>query len=102
MSGVSRLLLHMMNLFGKLFKVTCGDTSSLVSEMLDHNLPFERRLRVRIHLAICKVCRCYQDQMVAIRSLASRFDEINEENRKDTVLPEASRRRIKEMIRTKH
>lgn len=51
-------------------KMRCEDTSPLISEMMDHTLPLSKRLRLGIHLAICKMCRAYQRQLETVRTLA--------------------------------
>ena len=56
-------------------KITCQDTSPLVSEMMDHNLPLGKRLRVWLHLAICKMCKNCQSQFLTMRSMARSLGE---------------------------
>ena len=56
-------------------KITCEDTSPLVSEAMDHDLPLSKRLRVWIHLAICKMCKNCEAQMKTLRALAYSLGE---------------------------
>ena len=56
-------------------KITCQDTSPLVSEMMDHDLPLGKRLRVWLHLAICKMCKNCQSHFLTIRSMARSLGE---------------------------
>jgi len=51
-------------------KMSCADTSPLISERMDHSLPLMKRLRVGIHLAMCEVCRYYENQLKVLRKLA--------------------------------
>jgi predicted anti-sigma-YlaC factor YlaD len=51
-------------------KMSCADTSLLISERMDHSLPLMKRLRVGIHLAMCEVCRYYENQLKVLRKLA--------------------------------
>jgi len=51
-------------------KITCEDTSPLISESMDHDLPLTKRMRLWAHLAICGMCKNCMAQMNTIRSLA--------------------------------
>jgi len=57
------------NMMRKL-RMTCEDTSQLISERMDHDLPLADRIRVAIHLAICEFCRYYKNQLETLRALA--------------------------------
>jgi anti-sigma factor ChrR (cupin superfamily) len=39
--------------------LTCKDISTLSDEYLDGELPFKKKLSVKLHIAICKSCRRY-------------------------------------------
>ena len=52
---------------------TCKDTGPLVSETMDHSLPFSKRWRMKFHLVVCEACRHYQDQLKTLRALAQRL-----------------------------
>ncbi|QPJ65244.1 MAG: zf-HC2 domain-containing protein [Candidatus Nitrohelix vancouverensis] len=79
----------------KLFKMTCEDTSPLLSESLDHPLPLGKRLRVKIHLAMCKFCRFYVNQMLIIRNLAHRIGREDDPAGEDRRLTDEAKTRIK-------
>ncbi len=49
--------------------LSCKDVSKLVSESLEHPLPFRKRMGVRMHLMMCSLCRRYQRQMLQLRAL---------------------------------
>ncbi len=53
--------------------LTCKDTSPLISELMDHNLPLGKRMRLKFHLAMCTVCCFYQKQLEIIRALARKM-----------------------------
>jgi hypothetical protein len=59
-----------MNKLSQWLKITCQDTSPLISESMDHTLPLNKRMRLWAHLAICGMCKNCMDQMNTIRSLA--------------------------------
>ena len=64
-----------MNIISTWFHITCQDTSPLISEMMDHSMHFSKRWRAKLHLAICEVCRYYQEQLEIIGVLAHRLGE---------------------------
>jgi len=78
--------------------LTCQDTSPLISEMMDHRVPFFQRLKVKIHLAICKVCLYYKKQLDIIRKLSQNLGrEDFPVNTNESLLPK-SKEKIKKMI----
>ncbi len=50
----------------------CRDLTENASRLLDQDLPLVRRLRLRLHLALCSMCRTYMDQMRKTRALVAR------------------------------
>ncbi len=59
-----------MHKVSKWLKITCEDTSLLISEKMDHRLPLRKRWRAGLHLAMCAMCREYHNQLKVLRSLA--------------------------------
>ncbi len=49
----------------------CRDLTEDASRLLDGDLALGRRLRLRLHLALCALCRTYMDQMRKTRSLVA-------------------------------
>jgi len=49
--------------------VTCKETSLLASRAMDERLPFADRLALRMHLAICENCACFNQQLQEMRRL---------------------------------
>jgi anti-sigma factor RsiW len=43
--------------------LSCREVAKSASDYLDANLPWPRRLQVRLHLAMCGHCRRYVDQL---------------------------------------
>lgn len=81
--------------------LTCKDVSKLVSESLEHELPFRQQIGMRIHLMMCSLCRKYKRQTLLLRELfrrMARFEEGQPDSRQH--LPEATRERIKQTLRT--
>ena len=48
--------------------LTCKEVSKLVSESLEHPLPFRQRMGVQFHLMMCSMCRAYQKQTLLLRT----------------------------------
>ncbi len=49
--------------------LTCREISKWVSESLDRKLPLHLRVEVRLHLMMCRMCRRYRRQTVALRTI---------------------------------
>lgn len=58
---------------------SCKDVHRLVAEGLDRELPFADRVRIRVHLAMCKGCTNFSRQMYWLRSAMKRFPLLEEE-----------------------
>ena len=56
-----------------MFQLTCKEASPLISEMMDHRVSLWTRLRVKIHLAMCKFCEYYKEQLDILRRLAGKL-----------------------------
>ena len=77
--------------------LSCKDVSKLVSESLEHPLPFRKRLGVRMHLMMCSLCRRYQRQMLQLQAL---LKGIADSEPDPQPLPEATKARIKTALKT--
>jgi hypothetical protein len=53
---------------------SCKDTTRLLSEALDHDLPAGKRLAARIHLLLCTPCTRFRRHLLFLRDAARRFD----------------------------
>ncbi len=88
----------MMNCILKKFKLTCEDTSSIISESMDHRVPFGKRLRLKIHLALCEVCMYYKKQLETIRKLAQNLAREDTPANAGAALRPDTKERLKKMI----
>ena len=61
----------LMNPVMRLMHITCRDTSSVISEMMDHSVSFTKYWRAKIHLAMCGVCRYYKAQLEILTRLTN-------------------------------
>lgn len=56
--------------------MTCKEAAKFVSEGKDHELPWQRRLGLRMHLAMCKLCRRYRTQLEMISKISVKAGEM--------------------------
>lgn len=82
-----------------LLKVTCKDTTPLISQMMDRSLPWSDRLRVRFHLAICRVCRYYQEQLRTLRDLGRRIGREDADALDNAVLSPERKEKIRSLVK---
>jgi hypothetical protein len=50
----------------------CRDLTERASDLLEGSLPLRTRLALRLHLAMCGMCRTYLDQLRKTRALLRR------------------------------
>lgn len=79
--------------------LTCEDTTPLISELMDHNLPLGKRIRLKFHLAMCTVCRFYQKQLEIIQALARKLGREEESTHEKAILSEQAKTKIKDSIK---
>lgn len=60
--------------------LNCKQTSQLVSQSLDRRLTLQERFVVKVHLWICKYCRRFSRQLMAMRMGLKRMTQSVEEN----------------------
>ncbi len=53
--------------------LSCKELTELVTDYLEENLPWRERLRVKVHLWMCRHCQRYVDQMRKVVVLLRRF-----------------------------
>lgn len=51
--------------------LSCKDATRLVSQGLDRELPFWRRIGLRLHVVMCRGCSQYSRQIKALNGLIS-------------------------------
>ena len=66
--------------------LSCKDVSRLVSESLDRDLTWYRRIMLRLHIFICGACARYEKQLHFIRANVSR--KVSQENKLSDEPPE--------------
>ncbi len=55
--------------------LSCKDVTRLCSEEQDRPLTLSERLNLRMHLAICKACTNFRQQMFFLRAATQRYRE---------------------------
>jgi Putative zinc-finger len=79
-----------------LFGLSCQDITRLVSESMDHPLPLTQRMKIRIHLGMCKYCAGFAKQMRFLRKMC----RTHEAPRSEATLSAEARNRIRQAIHT--
>ena len=80
--------------------MSCKDVSRLVSDSLDKDLPWYRRLFLRLHLFICGACARYEQQMKFIKYNVARkvADDNKLENEPKEKLSSDAKERMKKAL----
>ena len=87
-----------VNFLLNLFKMTCRDTTPLLSELQDGPVPFIKRIRIKIHLALCEVCRYYKRQLEALSAIAAKLGEEDSAATSNITLPQERKEKIKKFL----
>jgi len=53
--------------------LTCREVVTLATDYADARLPWPARLQMRLHLAMCAICRRYLEQLALTTSLLRRL-----------------------------
>ena len=86
MKWLSKLMSPVM----QLMHITCRDTSSVISEMVDHPVSPAKYWRAKIHLVMCRVCRYYENQLKILTQLTYKLADKNSPTKIDlTLCPES-------------
>ena len=59
---------------------SCKKSSELISQSLDRELPFWARMSVRMHVAMCKMCANYMQQLKLLHSSISSIETSTDDN----------------------
>jgi hypothetical protein len=59
----------------KTLLMSCREASRAQSELIDHELPASRRLGLRLHLFVCRLCRRYGRQIRFLHDAANHQPE---------------------------
>lgn len=56
---------------------SCQEASRLISDALERKLAPTERLRLRLHLVFCKMCRDYEQNIHMLESTLSRLNDLD-------------------------
>ena len=88
-----------MQFITKILKITCKDTSPLISELMDHELSFSKRMRLKMHLAMCKACRFYREQLQGVSTMYQHLGKEDDPGPAHLKLKDASKEQIKQSLK---
>lgn len=74
---------------------TCREATELASRAMDQRLPLSNRMALRLHLAICKNCARFSQQLQEMRRLFREEAAANDDA--DGLAPEARQRIASEL-----
>lgn len=80
--------------------LNCKQTSQLVSQSLDRRLSLGERIAVRVHLCICKYCKRFRQQLLAMRKGLQRMTASIEQDTQ-IHMPSETKARIAKVLDTK-
>lgn len=79
---------------------SCKEASIRLCESMDRRLPLRQRLMIRMHLAMCRFCRRYHNQMHSLREIV-RDPKLQEAGMDESAsLPPEACERLKEILRS--
>jgi hypothetical protein len=81
--------------------LACDEVSRLVCQSLDARLPLRQRLRVWLHLRMCRLCSQFQRQILFLRKATRRYWKLveNDEALAGLGLSADARERIKRSLK---
>ncbi|NOR26237.1 MAG: zf-HC2 domain-containing protein [Desulforhopalus sp.] len=82
----------------KMWMFNCRDVSRLVSESMDRELSFTKRMGVRFHLMMCRHCAGFRHQLARIRKIIRSQDE---ENIPPLTMEGKARERLNQLLKEK-
>ena len=97
---LKRLMDFMMRVMNKI-SPTCDIITKKISESMDHKISLRSRLKIRLHVMFCILCRRYQRQLTTMHTLF----ELRLQGEAENILPKGptltneARERIKQNLR---
>ena len=80
----------------KMWMFNCKDVSRLVSESMDQELSFTKRMGVRFHLMMCRHCARFRIQLTRIRKL---IRSQGEEKIPSLIMEKKAKERINQLLK---
>ncbi len=85
----------------KTFKMTCEDVYPLISESRDRSLPFFSRMRLKMHLTLCELCKIYQKQLDILCKIARLLGKNEAKALEETSMRTETKEKIQKWITNK-
>lgn len=79
--------------------LSCKQAIRLVSEKLDRDLPFRRRVSLRLHVLMCRACSRYRRQITALDRVVAEHYHGDRPVEPSLPLSPESQQRIKASVR---
>lgn len=76
---------------------SCREMADWVSKELDQRLPLSVRIRMKIHLYMCRNCHTYREQIHHVERCLERY--YSEDAPAETSLSEEKKRALKEILK---
>jgi len=64
---------------------TCQEITGKISESIDHPVSCPDKIRIRLHLMTCSLCRRYRNQLIQITRLVSGLPETTDHHLSEEV-----------------
>lgn len=77
--------------------ITCEMAARLISESLDGKLPLGRRMALKIHLLMCRLCPRFLRQMLFLKAASNHYEKEIEEDTSYS-LPADAREKIRSLL----
>ena len=87
----------------QIFRMSCRESTVLMSKSLDTELPFSERLGLQIHFLICRFCRRYRKQLQMVHTISRLLPDAIQrelEHEESGKLSDEARERIKKSLQT--
>jgi hypothetical protein len=81
------------------FIPNCRETSRLVSESMDRQLPLMTRMLLRLHLRMCKYCHRFEQQLLQLRAISRHINQHFDAPGAAATLSAEARERIRTVLR---
>jgi hypothetical protein len=81
------------------FIPNCSETSRLVSESMDRQLPLMKRMLSRLHLRMCKYCQRFEQQLMQMRTISRHINQHSDPPDASAFLSADARERIRTTLR---
>ncbi len=91
--------MNRLQTFWRILSLHCHDAAELTSRRMDETLPTSDKVALAMHVAICKSCRSFQQQLHVMRSALQRMTEPSAEEFQTAALSEAAKARIVQAMR---